>query len=718
MTTGLRTHSLTGCAPIPLAYYLKALGILRLVAQQADPEAHGWWAGDVFHLRTTLDRDGLRDFFLNTYRPTPIIAPWNGGSGFYPKDNQASIKALGQGQADRIASYRRTIATCRDMLAALERDERPDGDAKDEFLVACRGQLADEAVAWLDAAFVMTEGGPKYPPLLGTGGNDGRLDFTNNFMQRLLDLFDAQSGLPTPSAASWWEDACFSRVQDDLQGDSILGQFDPGAADRPVNPWDYVLMLEGAILFAASAVKRLEAAARGSLSYPFCVRSTGIGYGSASAADEASSHDELWLPLWSRACGLPELMALFSEGRAQVQVRNAKSGEGRDHVQGRTARTGVDFARAISTLGTDRGIGHFTRIGFQARNGKSYLAVPLGRFKVEPQSQVNLLAEIDDWLDSFRRAASNDKAPASANRALRRLETAILDLCQRRSASRLQAVLIALGEAEGVLAVSTKWRGEAFQRPVPLLSPAWLTECDDLSPEFRLAASLAGIQSPSVGSLRQHLEPIEIKGRWPQWADTSEAACNVVWNQRQLEDNLIAVVQRRSIWAMRNGDVPIVFPGESNCSASLGDVAMFLRGETDNGRIESLVRGLILLDWTSAEVEKTSDRIDRRQSEQPPDATFALLKLCHSAYPIGRGKVRVPLEPTIAHLLTAERLDDATRLAARRLLGSNLSPAIKVAARGGRSARRIAAALLFPLSEDDTEKLEKMVLKTQPDGTR
>ncbi len=36
-------HRLGGCAPTPLANYLKALGILRVVAEQADAEARGWW---------------------------------------------------------------------------------------------------------------------------------------------------------------------------------------------------------------------------------------------------------------------------------------------------------------------------------------------------------------------------------------------------------------------------------------------------------------------------------------------------------------------------------------------------------------------------------------------------------------------------------------------------------------------------------------------------
>ena len=83
---------------------------------------------------------------------------------------------------------------------------------------------------------------------------------------------------------------------------------------------------------------------------------------------------------------------------------------------------------------------------------------------------MNLLSEIDDWLNSFRRAASSDKAPSRASRALRRLEAAILDLCQRKGSDRLQAVLNVLGEAEAVLAISAKWREEAYQRPIPPLS--------------------------------------------------------------------------------------------------------------------------------------------------------------------------------------------------------------------------------------------------------
>lgn len=708
MTNDRHIHRLTGCTPTPLASYLKALGVLRLIAEQADPSAQGWWSGDQFHLQTKLDGQALKEFFLQTYHPTPLVAPWNGGSGFYPKDNQAAITCLSNGSSSRLAEYRDTISACRSVLSDLGLKEKPDGDSKGQLLIACRARLPDIAITSLDAAYVLTQEGPKYPPLLGTGFNDGRLEFTNNFMQRLLDLIDPETGMPTRRADRWWDEAFFPEVQDSLQKDSILGQFDPGAVEKAVNPWDFLLMLEGALVFAAATVKRLESSAKGALSYPFCVRSAGIGYASSASSDEGTSRAELWLPLWANGCTYSELQSLLSEGRVQVN--------------GRAARNGVDFARAVSTLGIDRGISQFERFGFHARNGLAYFAVPLGRFNVQPQPQVNLLSEIDIWLDSFRRAASSDTAPSRAQRALRRLDTSIFELCHRKSASRLQSVLSALGEVEAVLAIADKWRTEAFQRPVPLLSPKWLVECDDGSDEFQLAVSLAAMYSPFIGDFRQHLEAVELKGRltdprprWADWNELSSALCNVVWTGGTLQNNLIAVLQRRIVEATRHDerspDETLVFPGRSLFSASLGNVSAFLREDTDDDRIASLVRGLSLLDWGRVSQQRTHEMLHERADQSIPDGTFSILKLCHTPWPVRDKFVR--LEPAIVKLGAAGNATAAIQQASRRLNASGLPPAIRVAHRPADTAVRMTAALLFPLKADDVNLLADRVLERQ-----
>ncbi len=84
--------------------YLKALGILRLVSEK-DTEARGWWHDDSFWLRAKVlftgknndeeKRNALVQFFLHDYRPTPLVAPWNAGSGFYLKwdENRSTFKS-------------------------------------------------------------------------------------------------------------------------------------------------------------------------------------------------------------------------------------------------------------------------------------------------------------------------------------------------------------------------------------------------------------------------------------------------------------------------------------------------------------------------------------------------------------------------------------------------------------------------------------------------
>ncbi|MCA8997954.1 MAG: type I-U CRISPR-associated protein Csx17, partial [Planctomycetaceae bacterium] len=498
---------LTGCAPTPLAHYLKALGILRLVSEQIDKTAQGWWKNDRFWLRSKLDREGLIQFFLNEYEPTPIVAPWNGGSGFFPKDNRVAIDAIRSGNALRYTNYRTLLARCERILAELHLEEKPD-DQKAELLQQCRNFFPDRDLDWLDAAYVLTADGPKYPPLLGTGGNDGRLEFTNNYMQHLVAMVSPDDGTVSPMGQSSLNESLFAE-QSNVRNSGTIGQFDPGSLGganngtgfegaSTVNSWDFLLMLDGAMTFAAAAVKKLESSQRGVLAYPFCVRSTGVGYGSADRSDEESARSEMWLPLWNAPATFSSVSTLMSEGRAVTGRRQA--------------RHGVDFARAIAGLGVDRGVNEFQRIAFQQRNGLAYLAVPLGRFQVKGNPDAEeLLAPLDHWLDRFRSAASGKNAPARATRALRQIESAIFRLCERGDTRDVQDLLIALGEAEAAVAISQSLRegdkGSGIN-PVPLLTPDWVTKANDHSTEFRIAAALASVYDKSVGPMRRHFEPI------------------------------------------------------------------------------------------------------------------------------------------------------------------------------------------------------------------
>ena len=104
---------LRGCTAEPLGAYLKALGVLRLVSEQADPSARGWWESSTFRLQSGLDEEGLVRFLAQDYRPTPIVAPWNAASGFYPGDRRDGIEAIAASTSPRFSAYRAAIEAIR-----------------------------------------------------------------------------------------------------------------------------------------------------------------------------------------------------------------------------------------------------------------------------------------------------------------------------------------------------------------------------------------------------------------------------------------------------------------------------------------------------------------------------------------------------------------------------------------------------------------------------
>jgi CRISPR-associated protein Csx17 len=708
--------ALLGCTRAPLGDYLKALGVLRVVAEQADPEARAWWEGGVLRLRARLDRAGLLALLAERYAPAPIVAPWNSGSGFYPKDAQDGIAAIAASTAARLAPYRAAIAACRAIVERAGLRRPPEDEAKAALIEAVRAAVDDDALAWVDAAVALTEGGPAFPPLLGTGGNDGRLDFSNNQMQRLAELLIDADGAPALLASALFGDPVPRLTH------ASIGQFRPSAAgganagpgfarDALTNPWDYVLALEGALLFAAALTRRLEATGPGGMSLPFTVRATAAGYGSAAGADEADARAEMWLPLWSRPASLSELRAIFAEGRVLVAGDGA-DGRGAGAVAPRAAQTGVDFARAIATLGVDRGIDAFARVGFLMRNGRSYFATPLGAWSVARVPAAGRLAPLDAWLARLRRAASARAAPASLRRAASRVDAAVLALCRGGGPGAVADLLIALGAIEAVCARSPGARAEVA--PVPPLSPGWLADAAEGaggSPELRLAASLA------ASGIRRYLSPARPRGagwHWPAAVDR-----DVVWSEGALVASLVAIARRREARGLRvalGADAsagtapaaplaPLAPPRPPARPAHLADVAAFLAGEVDDDRLAALVWALAPLDpgapWP-------------RLAPPPPravPAAFAVCRLALTAEPAPG--VAIPHPPGVLARLASGDAIAATAIAARRLRGAGLPPRCDRAAAGGphgspaaaAGARRAAAALVFPLAAASIDQL-------------
>lgn len=724
---------LDGCRSRPLASYLAALGVFRLLAEQEDPDARAWWARGHLVLRSRLSAEKLTRFFLERYEPTPIAAPWNGGSGFYPKDRKVGIEALLGSTADRFRRYRTTLERMTALVEEGGYTATPGKDEKPGFVLRLRNRLADEDLAWLDAVLVLAADGMRFPPLLGTGGNDGRLDFSNNFMQRVTELFDPEDGRSAPLAGRWLRAALFAEPAVGLEGIPI-GQFDPGDAGGvnastgfeggPLpNPWHFVLMLEGALAFAAATTRRAETQRTG-FSYPFTVSGAGAGSGALAASDEgAATRAEMWLPLWDRPVSLAELRRVLSEGRITV---------GR-----RIARDGLEVARALGSLGVDRGLTAFERYAFLQRNGRAYFAAPLGRQPVRRNASADLLAELDrrDWLARLRRHARRQEAPARLRAAIRRLTDAVFELARRDSPLAVRAVLIELGRTHQVLARS--WTVREAVEPLSRLSPRWLSASTGGGDhrELHLAVALAGLSMPGL-PMRAHLLPVERGERSrPVWADSSK---DFVWGPGGLLGNLARVARRRVLEAEAAGhDAP--FGGRTG--VSLGDLWTFLAAPDPglDDRVARLLKGLVLVrippGWTPGGAAGDADR-----EPVPFPAGAALLELAvlspgeieralvwaagnraalddDRAAPGGdRARGSAP-HRRLLELLAAGRTREAVDLARRRLrlAGATRFGTVPVAAPPV-AAERLLASLLIPLRRGAVGRLVRVLLPPEEPG--
>ncbi|MDY3556149.1 type I-U CRISPR-associated protein Csx17 [Gemmata sp. JC717] len=796
--------SLDGCAPEPLMGYLKALGVLRLVSEQKDPDARGFWEDGVFKLTTALDRDGLVKFFRDEYKPTSLLAPWNGGSGFYVKldldgflesggkevafkdrDVVSAINAIESSDVERLIHCGNQIRETKNALGTLA--ERVDfvvalaeplsqwpgattkaaqkkvkddatkilntmmlfrsGEdtfsigkaAKDEFVSDLRGKvLTDDGLFWLDAALAMRTGQKKNrteSPTLGSGGNIGNSDFSARFAQMLPKVMPVSNGKPLPVGSALWLDAALFGTPAPQLDKASVDQFDPGKAggangtqgmeaDPTLNPWDYLLMMEGALALAGNTSRRLGAG-RAAASFPFVVESSPAGHGSIGSDN---TRGEAWLPLWTAPTLFGEVKLLLSEGRAEVgRVR---------------AWSGLTFAQAVAGLGVDRGIGSFVRYEFQERLGQSYIATPVGRFDVPstPVAGIELVRALNPLINSLQMVA-DEKAPARFATSLRRIESAVFDFCKYSrnkddGKDRLAAILAALGSAERELAVGdTKPDKRRTRRPLAGLVAGWLTAANDGSTEFRLARSIAFLQSGTkdTGPARQYLEPVEYNAKFRSWA-WGERGGHVVWGSGDLARNLGAVVVRRLMDAEKKGE-PIP-PFGSPFPAALSDISAFLYCETDDEKLEELLWGLSLVDrgaeWElpisggpvavpRAYALMKLTLLPGRLRWEPGLNGDTVLRLSRPSVDEAPSGIAVKPEPAIAAKLRAGDVQGACEVAARRLRASGFSLIGGFLADGAHrdidwasgetSPERLLAALLLPIPDVAVNQLADLVLR-------
>ncbi len=787
---------LAGCTSEPLSSYFIGLAVLRLVSEQKDRDARGRWDNGVFQLESNLDREDLLNFFQNEYVPTPIISPWNGGSGFYEGDNTTGIDAILKSDSERFTPYRETIRTVKsfpempeiqlslgEMLNRLEgevkgkawnevldlmNETRKKADLvtptpshesplsltieelekraklpkkaspvekdqvktikdliksakkvrtkanqiirksrKDQIIRACRDRLDDRVVGWIDAAAVISlNGKAEHPPILGTGGNEGHLEYSNTFMKNLSLMLLSNN---SHSSRSLLGNALFGDTTDKLE-ETCVGMYDPGRAggfnqghgferkDFPANPWSFVLTMEGMVPWASSVARRQRPVGPGFLRSPFTVRPTPVGYASSCDKDSQNAKAEIWAPLWNHPTGYREIQSFLSEGRADVGRRPASNG--------------IEFAEAASSLGVDRGVSEFVRYSLLKRRGDSYVALPAGRFQIRVRSESDLIRELNPLLRRVFRGFKGDGPPARFSTARRGIDEAIYTLLIHGGATHVKHLVAAIGRLERLLAQRGPGGDPKLSRPISGLNPRWIAAADDGSIEVRIAAALASIGATgNVGPIRANLAPVDPAKPWT-W---SNGRGQTAWDGNSLPARLASVLARRMMDGQRLGAKRNPLWGAIRLS--LEDISALIEGEIDESLVEDLLFGFTWIRWSDQEaVRAVWKDLRLRQGWRRPTAerlvprSFALLKLLFlpGKIMIDDKEIMIKPEPSIIPLLRAGRIKNACEVTGRRLTSAGLIPHTTDFPDEADGVR-MAAALLLPILNE--QKIMRLILR-------
>ena len=251
----------------------------------------------------------------------------------------------------------------------------------------------------------------------------------------------------------------------------------------------------------------------------------------------------------------------------------------------------------------------------------------------------------------------------------------------------------------------------------------WLDQANDGFREFHLAASLAGIQATNkgeVGSLRVFLEEVAVT-KFVNWNPDSTSA---VWSNCPLVANLAAVFRRQQMEAFRKRIVGL--PLDSPIFARLDDVIAFLNAEIDDAKLSDLLWGLI-------GVESPSDTNTPNANESEIPFEFGVPRLlvqerCFTANRRGRWNLsddsdtNAKPKPDVFYILSSGRKEAIAqcvdRAAQRLKSGGLLVTGYRNRQQAGKSlavqspinAERLLAAMLFPLSNRDLERIANSVL--------
>ncbi len=569
-----------------------------------------------------------------------------------------------------------------------------------------------------------------FNPTLGSGGNAGRRDFAAGWQKAVGALSvalqpakgrgkqkaegNAKSAVPADerrnalralllghpvtwlveklAAGSWFSEA--TKLYNSGQSPAREGQ---------ISPWAMVLACEGLAFLAGGASRRLGArAARADGAFPFITQPI-----AASAEKEADRlRGEIWTPLWRRPMSVAEVSTLFSRGRAELH--------------GRGAVTPAAFATAIRERGVDAGVSEFRRYTLGRTTSSNTFEPRLeGRFSLEIGAAAHPAGT--STLERVTALIAHRGFPRDGKLfvGLRGpIESALLDVASEPHRSEagialLDAVVSALDRIDR----NRSFReGKVRWEPLPLEWLPSLFADEQPGVEARLALSLV-----SAFSVTEPFATYRFGVEWKysqtyaNYTHTERPPARWVWRPGELARVLALVLSRRLLDQAADADRPHQ-RGRAPLAATTLQVRHWLAGDLDELLFAAWLSRLALFDWRRVpqEVRALTPRDD---STPRADGELVLLGLLQPL---------IDQRPLVIHDLspndllsgeTGARTTEAARSLVALIRAGNLEVALRLASSryamaGARLATfdapfatydpdRLAAALLFPVSNRD-----------------
>lgn len=626
---------------------------------------------------------------------------------------------------------------------------------------------ADEAQLEVLAAHVVPAAKLFFNPMLGSGGNAGKRDFSDGWtraVEALAPKNKPKKGQPDAAgrrielrallqdepiawtleklnAASWFSAA-----------NKLYNSGQTAFSEGLISPWAMVLACEGLAFFAGGASRRLGSSARAAGAFPFVVNGAAPQKPGEAGRDLA----EVWAPLWQRPMTVREIATLFSRGRAEIG--------------GRGAVTPAAFATAVTRRGVDAGISQFRRFvlcrttsanTFEPRyEGVVFVTepeeeAPADRSSSRSQAAADALERLLELLDRLPR--DEKKGERWRFVGLRgRLEAAMVRVAADPSGP--EAICEALDAA--VAALDRVDRNRAFRereirwRPLPLAWIENLFDADSPDREARLALALVSSFPPhrkedeSRGS-DERLKPLPgpfaryrfgIAQKRDAYVHPKVAPSRWVWSSgKRLADTLADVLLQRTLDWQRTSDAHEATAAHGPVRlqlpifASPCDVEAWLAGRADDETLSRWLARLALFDWQSDArfLRRLTTGAERSAGASP--AALCLFALFSPLFDLRRMAWEQPTaEP--ADEERAWRTPFAARTIAISLIRGDVAGAIDFAGRRYAMAARplaatnalwqvadparLLASLLFPISNKNrTELLQRWLRpRRKPEG--